>query len=147
MQCNKIIESFMQLDSREVLPSSIKKHMRDCLSCKKEIEDCQSVFQSLQEKSPFKMKRDITRSIMEKISESKVASNISAINWFLVGIFILGSIPLIAFSEYILWMKLHFGGSLAIPLHVVMGLVISIYTCLFIGIFISKVKNVLHFHS
>ena len=146
MQCNQIIEIFMQLDSEEVLPISIKKHISTCQICCDEIKRCQNIFQSLNGTFPFRSKRSMNQNIMRKISETKITSNISVMNWFLAGMVILGSIPLIAFSKYILWMKLHFGSSLAIPLHTVMGLTISIYTCLFIGVFTTKVKSILFLH-
>ncbi len=147
MKCNRIVERFLERDYNDSIPLSIRLHLFVCHRCRREIFELRSLFKSLRDTAPFDMEVDLSDLVMYRIRESEInyGNTISPIKWLLVGSVILASIFLIPFSDSHLWLKVHFGRDLLIPLNIVMGLVISIYSVFVIGAHIDRLKTLMNF--
>jgi hypothetical protein len=143
MKCNRIVERFLEREDNNSIPLSMRLHLVVCHSCRREIFELRNLFRSLRDVTPFDMDVDLSDLVMYRIKESEInyGNTISSIKWLIVGSVIFASIFLIHFSHSLLWLKFHLGRDLLIPLNIVMGLVISIYSAFVIGAHIDKLKT------
>ena len=146
MKCNRIVERFLELEDNLSIPFSMHLHILICRECRREIFALRDVFNSFRNTAPFEMTGDVRDFVMYRIKESEInyGNHISSFKWLMVGSVILASIFLISFSHSLLWLKVHFGRDLLIPLNIVMGLVISIYSVFIIGAHIDALKTVIN---
>jgi hypothetical protein len=147
MKCNRIVERFLELEDNLSIPFSMHLHILFCRECRSEIFALRDIFKSFRNTAPFEMTGDVSDFVMYRIKESEVnnGNHISSFRWLMVGSVILASIFLIPFSHSLLWLKFHFGRDLLIPLNIVMGLVISIYSVFIIGAHIDELKTFMNF--
>jgi hypothetical protein len=143
MKCSRIVEHFLELEDNLSIPLSIRLHILFCRECRGEIFVMRDTFKSFRNTAPFEMTGDISDFVMYRIKgfEKNFSNTISSFKWLMVGSVILASIFLIPFSNSLLWLKVHFGRDLLIPLNIVMGLAISIYSVFVIGAHIDELKT------
>jgi len=141
------MKRFLELDDYTSFPLSIKIHLFFCDKCKKEIFEIGEVLKGIRGICPFPIKRDISDQIMQSIKLIPLNNekSISIINWLLAGMLLLGSTFLISFSNSLIWLKSCFGGNLEIPLNIILGIFISIYSSLFIGTHLDDLKRSIGF--
>ncbi len=145
MKCEKTIKDFLELDAYQRLTLPITLHILFCPKCKIEIIRIQKLLESLHNASPFEMKEDLSQKIMDEIQASEMTfhqQTSSLWYWMLACVIILFSILLMPFSEDLFWLQSYFGNTLAIPLHLIMGLLLSAYIGVFIAINIHKIKQI-----
>ncbi len=143
MKCSRIIDHFLELEDTLSIPFSLRLHILFCRECRGEIFVLRDIFKSFRNTAPFEMTGNISDFVMYRIkgSEINIDNTISSFRWLIVGSVILASMFLVPFSNSLLWLKVHFGRDLLIPLNIVMGLVISIYSVFVIGAHIDELKT------
>ncbi len=135
------MKNFFELDAYQRLPIFIRLHLLFCPRCRSEIVRIQKVLKSLHNTFPFDMPQDISQRIMDEINSTGITfhRHISLWHWILVSFLLLASAMLTVFSEAVLWLKNYFGSVLAVPLHLVIGLVLSAYIVVFV---VANLHNV-----
>jgi hypothetical protein len=135
MKCNDVMTQFLELDNSKSIPLNIRLHILFCSDCRSEIFNLKKNIDSLAGDSMFKPKVDLTESIMKNIELLEISydHNISIVRWVAVGLIILLSMFLLPFNNSFSWARGQFGGTLEIPLNIIMGLAITVYAVVFIG--------------
>ncbi|MGL4369965.1 MAG: hypothetical protein ACRCUT_09890 [Spirochaetota bacterium] len=143
MSCEKKIEKFMHLDRGEAIPLSLRFHILFCRRCRNEIFSLLKSFDSIRGKAPFEIPFDMSDLVMKRIEflEIDYAHNISNTKWISAGIVIFASIFLVSFSDWADWLSVHTEGYFDIPLYIVMGLSLTVYSSLFIGTHLEYLKT------
>jgi hypothetical protein len=143
MKCEKIIASFLNQDDSRYPVFFIRLHIAFCSRCRNEIKALQNAFIRATTASPFSMPLDLSDPIMRRIFKSDVIyeKNISSAKWLFSGVIIFASIFMLSYSESFIWLREYFGRGLEIPLHIVLGLVITFYAALYIGTHIDDMKK------
>lgn len=143
MKCTGIVDRFLELEDNLSIPFSIRLHIVICRRCRREIFTLRDAFKSFRNTAAFDMTGEVSDLVMWRIKESEMhyGNSISSLKWLMVGSVILASIFLIPFSNSLLWLKVYFGRDLMIPLNIVMGLVISVYSVLVIGAHTNELKT------
>jgi hypothetical protein len=142
MKCDDAIERFLQREDYHI-PLEIRLHILFCPLCRMEINRLRDFFISLRDYAPYSIKEDLTDSVMRFIQEDDVDSvqHISSRTWLIAGFVLLASNFIIQYSDSLRWLKTHFGRDLEIPLHIIMGLMISVYAVIFIGTHLEELKR------
>jgi len=145
MKCEKIINEFLRSESNRV-PLLIRLHLLQCAQCRHEIADLQNKIAMLRSDSAYKLPFDMTAQIMNRISllGEIHARDLSDSKWIVTGVTIVASIILVTYSEPFRWLDRYFGGSFEIPLNIVMGIVITIYSAFYIGTRLDRLKGKLN---
>ena len=143
MKCKTVIKKFLELDAGKKIPFSIRIHMKSCSRCQQEILRLDRVFQSLRMSFQFEIPNEVDDKIMTSIGQmpKKSPIRISPLNWIFVGILICGSILAIPCSDAHLWLEMHFGSLLDVPIYLIMGFLVSFYAGLITAVHIENVKN------
>ncbi|BBM87859.1 hypothetical protein [Candidatus Uabimicrobium amorphum] len=143
MKCEKVKEKYFACDHNQRIPLDVKCHTLFCSSCRKEIQQFSQHLSELQNTTPFEIEQDLHVAVMAEISRltPPPPSPLSYSWWIFVGIFILASIFSMPYSNALVWLEWNFGRDLQIPLYSIMGLVLSIYISLFIGLHLEDVKR------
>lgn len=144
MKCEQVKKKYFACDHNHRIPFEVKCHTLFCGSCRKEIQQFSRHLIELQSTTPFTTECDLHMAIMADVSRLSPAqpSSMSYYKWIFVGIFILASIFSMPYSYVLVWLEWNFGGNLQIPLYSIMGLVLSVYISLFIGIHLEDVKRI-----
>jgi len=145
MKCEKIIDDFLRSESNTV-PLLIRLHLFRCSQCRQEISDLQNKISELWNDSAYKAPYDMTNQIMQRIAllHEVHSRDISDGKWIITWITIIVSIALVNYSESFRWLEKYFGGSFEIPLNIVMGIVVTIYSAFFIGTHLDRFKGKLN---
>ncbi|MDY6934446.1 MAG: hypothetical protein SVZ03_09525 [Spirochaetota bacterium] len=143
INCDKIITRFLEMEDYRVIPLNIRVHMLFCNRCRVEVYMLKDALDEIREFNPFPLRKDLTDEIMQKIllTETPYKKEISTFNWVTAGLIIFLSIFLISYSEPMIWLKNQFGNNFEVPLSIVLGLIISIYSIVFIGTHLEKLKH------
>ncbi|OHD66768.1 MAG: hypothetical protein A2176_11105 [Spirochaetes bacterium RBG_13_51_14] len=130
MNCNTIHKRFLEMDNRSRIPLSVRIHMLFCSRCRHDIALLNSMLETLKYDSPFVMDRDMSEKIMIEVFQSPVnyEHHISGLKWSVVGLIIVVSMFLIPFSNTFGWLRQYFGRGLELPVSIVLGLLLSIYS-------------------
>ncbi len=143
MRCEKAINRFLGLDQQERFPLALKLHLAHCAKCRSEVSSLLRTFSSLGDVSGVSMPRDMSEGVMRviRLSSTTYGRSMSFFNWMSGELIIIASLVLIQFSDPLLWLEGHFGGSLEVPLNIVLGLVITVYSSVFIGTHLKEFKG------
>lgn len=138
------MEQFLALDNGKSIPLNIRIHILFCSQCRIEIFNLKKNIDSLQGDSLHQTPFDLTESIMKNIEllEISYEHNISIVRWVTVGLIILLSMFLIPFNTPLSWARDQFGGTLEIPLSIIMGLAITVYAIVFIGTHTKELSRI-----
>ena len=142
MKCDKAIETYLKLDNEQSLPLTLQIHLLRCSDCKKFISTYQNIILYLRENKQIKV--DFRDEIMHKIQMLNLPEqHVSNFKWILAGFLIIAGFVCIPFSKYSQTLIDYFGVNLELPLSIVMGCAITIYSAIFVmthtSIFNSKV--------
>ncbi len=143
MRCEKAIARFLDLDQQERLPLALRLHLAHCAKCRNEVRSLSQTFHSLGDVSGVVMPRDMGDGVMRmiRLSATTYGRSMSLFNWMSGEILIIASLVLIQFNDPRVWLEGHFGGSLEVPLNIVLGLVITVYSSVFIGTHLKEFKG------
>jgi hypothetical protein len=143
MKCEKVMKKFMELEYYRVLPLSVRFHLLSCEKCAAEIADMTASMDGMRSYLPHEMAGDQIGSIMRAVGASGVSYSrkMPMLNWLSAGIILIASLVLVQFSETLIWLKDHFGRDLEVPLNIVLGIVFSIYSIIFIGTHLDELKD------
>lgn len=147
MRCDENMQRFLELENSRYLPASIRMHMLLCPGCRKEIHTLQKAFMSFRRTSAFVMPEEMKNAIMLSVKNSQVTyeKNVSSIKWLFVGTMLFASILLIPYSDSLIWLKVQFGRDLEIPLNIVLGFLITLYSVSFIGSHLDSARELIAF--
>ncbi len=142
MKCEKVMDRYFQLDVDDGVPMSIRIHMLMCPGCRKEVQFIEKQLVSLEGDFPYIMEHDAADTVMQLVRMSSVQyrKEVSSFNWILSGFIIFSGILLLPFNKSLSWLNDYYGGQLLFPLHVVMGILISIYAVLYVGTHLEELK-------
>ena len=143
MKCEKVINDFLNQDDSRYPAFLIRVHIALCSKCREEIKALQNIFIQARTGSPFKMPQNLTDQVMRVVlnSDAVYEKNISSAKWLFTGLVILASIFLVSYSDSLIWLRSHFGSILEVPLFIVLGFVITIYSALYIGSHMDDLKK------
>ena len=147
MNCDKAIKTYLKLDNGQSLPFTLQVHMLRCYSCRKFINTYQDSLLQLLESKHSQTKVDFTDAIMNEIYTLDIpqlhVAKVSNFKWIIAGLFIIAGFICIPFSEYFNTLINYFGTHLELPLSIVMGCIVTVYSAMFVithtSIFNSKV--------
>jgi hypothetical protein len=147
MKCERAIANFLNQDDSRYPVFFVRLHTAFCSRCRNEIKTLQNIFIQVRTGSSFAMPLDLSDPIMRRIIKSEVIydKNISSTKWLLSGVIIFASIFMLSYSESFLWLRVHFGSELEIPLFMVLGAGITFYSALYIGTHIDSMKKFVKF--
>ena len=156
MKCAEVIERYFDLDHGEPLPAEIATHIETCTSCRELIGRMNSGMQLLSVsntgdiKDTGESRAAFTDTVMHRIrSDSATTANDPAPSealgrWIVTGIIIIAALPLASFSRSAQWLHGILGGSLDFPMNLVLGLLVAVYSLLFIGSHLKAIARWLH---
>jgi hypothetical protein len=147
MNCDKAAKTYLKLDNGQLLPFLLRVHLFRCSTCKKFINAYQDSLLQLRKNKYSQTEVDFSDAIMNKIQLLNVPKphtvKVSNFNWIIAGLFIIAGFISIPFSKYFETLIDHFGIELELPLSIVMGCVITLYSIIFAmthtSIFNSKI--------
>lgn len=147
MKCDKVIKSFLNQDDSRYPSLLIRSHMLVCTKCREEIRMMSNVFLKASVVSLYAMPKDLSDLVMRRIrlSETAYAKDISSTKWLFTGVIIFASIFMVSYSESFIWLRRHFGSELEVPLNMVLGLIITVYSASFVGTHLDGAKKLLEF--
>ena len=139
----RIMKKYLEIDNNNDLPLSVRIYMLIYPSFRKEVNNMSKQLEIFKQDSPFKSRFDITGDIMIRIREIELDYDysISSIKWLIGGSVIFASILLIPFSNSLTWLKTQFGSAIEVPIGLVLGAVITLYSCLYIGTHLEDLKK------
>lgn len=146
MKCDRIVKRY--LEQQDIaMPLSVRIHLLHCSKCRREIYGLFSLFADARIKTPFQANTDLSSVIMQKIalSGSSYEKRISFSQWLSTGIIILLSTFAFSYSDSFLWLRYYFGKGLELPVYLIMGTAITIYSVLFISSHLEDAKKILVF--
>lgn len=143
MNCKTTIDRYLHSNHINKVPLLVRLHTFFCPYCRKEIQAMQNKYKRLAQDQPFEMHRDISTSIMLEVLQSPIQykKQVSYFKWISVGVVIVASRFLVSFSDTYIWLNQEFGGNYELPLNIVLGSVISVYSALFIGSHLKDMKR------
>jgi membrane glycosyltransferase len=143
MISNKIINKFLKSDTNRPIPLDIRLYMLLFPKAKNNIKKLKKELEVVKHETPFFMERDMSNSIMEQIIRIEVdyVNYMSYSKWIMAGLIIFASVFLISYSNSFIWMKSYFGTSLELPLNIITGVIITLYSILFVGVHLEDVKK------
>jgi hypothetical protein len=145
MKCELVMKEYLQFDDYKLLPVMVKLHLLCCKKCRLEISSLENALDDIRSTDYYNMNKDMSDNIMHVIKSSRIpyVGNVPMFNWVSVGIVLISSLILVQFSDALRWLENQFGSNLEVPLNLALGLVISLYLIIFIGIHIEKIKNIM----
>lgn len=149
MKCDKVIERFLNQNDSRYPSFFVRLHMLFCPGCRDEMRMLRDVILKSRSVSSYAMPRDLSNLIMGRIYKSDLVyeKNVSSTKWLFSGAVIFASIFLVSYSESFKWLKNHFGSGLEIPLYIILGMGITIYSASYIGTHIDVFKKLVEFVS
>ena len=136
MKCDNAIETFLKLDNGQSLPLLLRVHLFKCPACKEFINTFQGSLSQLRTDSYSQSKVDFSDAIMNKVQTLNQPEphivGVSNFKWILAGCFIIAGFVCIPFSNYSQTLINYFGTNLELPLYVVMGCAITVYSAIFV---------------
>lgn len=145
MKCENFMDAYTALDNGERPSLSLRLHLRSCPRCRREAALMEEKLSSLRRDAALPDAPDRTREIMARISAGDVTygRSVPLYNWVSGELIIIVSIVLARFSDSLVWMNGYFGMNLEIPFNIVLGVVLTVYSSLFIGSHMKEIKSFL----
>jgi hypothetical protein len=157
MNCEDVRALFFELDKGESLPSAIREHTETCESCRLTIARMSNAMNMMPDQVGADWAVDerfvthFTDSVMDMVYQersadgaAKRASNRSLASWVVAGVIILAAMPLISFSNSFRWLSGAYGNRLDFPIHLIFGIIVAVYSLLFIGSHLKEISRWLH---
>ncbi len=143
MRCRTAMTIYDNLDNHREIPLSLSHHLKNCLNCSQEIYLTQTVIEDGVREESIACEVDVTRSVMNiiELSENHAKCGISGLKWMSTGILILGSIVFISFSKNFTILQDIFSFNIELPLYIVLGVAISLYTSFFAGTHLNYINT------
>lgn len=143
MKCDRIMDKFDSLDNRKYLPLTIKIHFLFCPECRSNAKKMDTMLNSLHGEYLYEIKDSLARNIMQLLilSGNRYAEKAGYKKWIAAGVVIVAGRFAFSYSESLTWLTDYFGQSLALPLNIVMGLVITVYAAAFIFSHLEDLKR------
>ncbi len=147
-KCNKAVDKYLEIEDPSHIPFLIRFHMAFCRECRIEILRLKNLFVSLLNESSYEAEYSMTSSIMHLINNERNLNvkKISVFKWVTIGSVIYLSIVLINYSESFLCVKKELGSFYTISMSIVMGLLLSAYSVIFIGCNYEYIKVYIEAH-
>ncbi|MDR1625695.1 MAG: hypothetical protein LBT33_04065 [Spirochaetia bacterium] len=149
MECEEIMERFLELDNGEGLPGEIAGHLETCPRCAAQVAAFARFTESCAAYADFAPQRDIAAGVMARIARAGEEDSpwesdlpLSMVNWIGSGLVLLVGMLLIPFSG-MLQQLVRDMPSLGIALPIALGLIIAIYAALFTGSHIETLSRFL----
>lgn len=144
MKCDQAMNTFLELDKGDFVPLSVALHLLFCPSCRKEIFKFRNIEQEalneLEDKAvPFSDDDNdpLISSILKKTSSLNTYPIPDTKNpflpWILVGLAMVLSFSIFSSLPLGMWGLVSLGKAFILPLYIVFGCVIAIYSGLFIA--------------
>jgi len=129
MKCEKVMETFMELDQYTDIPLRLRLHFFICPKCRDEAACLIKELAGLQGADSFDMDCSLVDFIMNDINFAgrEYPGRISALKWVMVGTIIFTSIVLVNYSNSYIWLKENFGADIILPMSLVLGVLFTIY--------------------
>ncbi len=142
MKCEIFSEKYLALDNRRKPDLLMKLHALFCPHCREEAHYLEGIYRRVSDAGPDLMPRDLTASIMLTIKREGVTygRKVSFFNWISAEVIIVLSIVLVQFSDSLPLLKEHYGRELELPLYLIMGVLITIFSASLVN---SQMKNAL----
>lgn len=142
MKCDRFMNLFLALDNSEAMGLLMRRHLRTCRRCRREVEALSAAMDSLLDFPQRFPVPDGADRIMARIGGVEYTYNrrVPLYNWIGVGFLILLSMFLLPFSDSLVWLRGFFGGYIDIPYGIVMGLVLSVYVTVFAATNMDQLK-------
>jgi len=149
MKCERFINRFLELDNRSMMPLSLCLHMLICPSCRKEINRLRDQLESFRDLHPYILPRDMSDKVMIAVyeSEERHCGNVSYFKWLTVGFLIVSGRVLFTYSDSFAWLQMKFGSQLDLPLNIILGLAVSLYSIFFILANLEDCKKIIPYIS
>lgn len=146
MKCDKIEKKFLKLENYDSLPLSITLHILFCKNCKTKLNFMQKQFLDLQNKS-LHSTASMNNLIMSKINakESRSLEDVSFWPWFMSGSFIFSGTILISYSDTFSSLKKYFGDNIELPMYIILGLCLTIFSGMFVSSHLERMKKYFKF--
>jgi len=150
MKCDECMDRFLELDGNE--PSGeLAAHLASCPRCSEEARRLVAAFSFLAEEGRRKPDRDLTDGIMAalymdsigkapKVEKEDVEAPLRT--WLWSGAVIMVGMLLIPFSTILPELSGRYGSSLDITLHLILGLVITLYGTIFIASHMGLLRKI-----
>ena len=133
MKCDKAMVKFLQADNDEYLPFTLRFHLWFCRKCRSEVRAMQSAFDLLKKEEFHSSVDDLSGSVMAVVRNSgnSYGRRVHIFNWISGEVIIIASIFLVQFSDDRNWLNNFFGSNLEVPLYIVLGILVTVYSALF----------------
>lgn len=143
MKCESFMRSYVSLDNGERPSLSLRLHLRSCARCRREAALMEWELSSLRRDETLPDAPDRTREIMARISAGDVTygRSVPLYNWVSGEVIIIVSIVLARFSDSLVWMNAYFGMNLEVPFNIVLGILLTVYSSVFIGTHMKEIKG------
>lgn len=145
MDCEKMMDIYLELDRSEAIPGILARHMAACPRCSREIRELEKVFQDCSEAGNIPPPRDATADVMARIAdlEGPPGREHSLGNWIGTGLVIILGMLLIPFSTILPSLYRLFGPGVMVALHVIMGVTLTAYMLVFIVCHMRSLRRLL----
>lgn len=142
MRCDTFTEKYLALDNRRKPGLLMRLHALRCPRCRDEARNLEVIFCRAADAGPDLMPRDLASSIMLTVRREGVpyGRKVSFFNWISAEVIIVLSIVLVQFSDSLPLLKEHYGRELELPLYLIMGVLITIFSASLVN---SQMKNAL----
>ena len=144
MQCNEVMTNYLKTDSYKNLSLRVRFHIYFCPDCKKETRLMTKNLDLIKNTPPFIMKSSVVDEVMKAIGDNQIqqeSRTVSNFKWLLAWAIILASIFMIPFNRQLAWLRESFGGYFELPLVIVLGLAITLYSVIYIATHLEKIKD------
>lgn len=143
MKCDKIMYKFDSLDNKKYMPLRMKIHFFFCPECRIKAEKMNAMLNSLHGEYLYEMRDSISSHIMQLLihSGNRYAEKKGYKKWIAAGVVIVAGRFAFSYSESLNQLNSYFGQSLDIPLNIVMGLLITAYSAVFIFSHLDDLKK------
>ncbi|HON78890.1 MAG TPA: hypothetical protein PK544_10390 [Spirochaetota bacterium] len=133
MKCEKAMEQYLKADADEYLPLALRLHLRFCRKCRVETAAMRSALDMLRNEDIYTVPDDCSGNIMAVVRNSgnSYGRRMPLFNWISGEVIIIASIFLVQFSDDRNWLTGYFGSNLEIPLYIVLGILVTVYSAMF----------------
>ena len=134
MKCEQAMEQYLRADNDAYLPLALRIHLRMCGKCRKEAAAMRWALEMLRKEELHSAYGDISGSVMDAVRNSgnSYGRTMPLRNWVSGEVIIIASIFLVQFSDDRHWLNSFFGSNLEVPLYIVLGVLVTVYSALFV---------------
>jgi hypothetical protein len=125
------MKAYMRSDSDE---PAVRRHLDVCPSCRAEVEAMETVLAAVAEPIEQKAPGWLEERIMLRVALERREEPAQPLNfkWAATGIAIFAAMVVLPFGDYALWGREQFGSRFDLPLHLVLGGALAVYSMIFV---------------